>query len=98
MLGGFNPFGDNVQVQALAQADDAADQPGIVVVAAHLADKRLVDLQHIDGEFLQIAEARIPGAEVIDGQAHTQLLDRLQGDDRGVDVAHQHAFGDFQFE
>src|SRR5450830_952458 len=98
LLKRLDAFGNDVQVQALAQADDGADQLRILAVFAQAAHEGLIDLQHIDGKPSQVTEAGITGAEIVDGQPHTQGLDVSQGDERVLDVLHQHALGDFQFK
>ena len=41
-------------------------------------DERLVDLQDVEREALQVAERRVAGAEIVDRQPHAQRLERLQ--------------------
>src|SRR3546814_13867005 len=42
LLKGFHTFGNDVQVQALAQADDGAHQFCVIAVDAQVADERLI--------------------------------------------------------
>ncbi|MNY43724.1 hypothetical protein D3C86_1787030 [compost metagenome] len=98
LLLGLDAFGDDIQIEAPAQADDRADQGGIVGVIAQATNERLIDFQHIDGEPAQIAQAGISGAEVIDGQPNPQHLQPVQRGHGRLDVLHQYTFGDLQFQ
>ena len=70
----------------------------VLAIDAQAAHEGLVDLQHVDGKAPQVAEAGVAGAEIVQGQADAHGLDLLQGFHGFVDVLHQHAFGDFQFQ
>ena len=63
----FYAFGDDLQLEAAAQGDDGGDDDGFVRVAIDILNKRLVNLERIDRKSPQIAQARIPGTEVING-------------------------------
>ncbi len=54
-------------------------------------DERAVDLERVDGELAEVGERRVAGAEVVDGDAHAELLDLAQAAHGGVGVAHQRA-------
>jgi hypothetical protein len=43
---------------------------------AELRDERAVDLERVDGELLEVGERGVAGAEVVDRDAHAELLDR----------------------
>ena len=60
------------------------------------ATKDAVDLDHVDREAAQVAERRVAGAEVVDGEAHAERLQVEQRLDRRLDVVHQHALGDLE--
>jgi hypothetical protein len=59
-------------------------------------DERAVDLQVIDRDAAQRSECRMLDAEVIDGQAHAQLLQPMKRLDRGRFVVHHDRFRDFE--
>ena len=44
----------------------------VVPVEAQVVDERLVDLDHVDGQVLQIAQRRVARAEVVDGDPDTR--------------------------
>ena len=57
-----------------------------------------VDLDLLQREIVQIAQARIAGAEIVDRQAHAHRRDLVKARMGLLDIVHQRAFGDFQFE
>jgi hypothetical protein len=71
---------------------------GVVRVGEHILDERLVDLELVQRQALQIGERRITGAEVI--QLETNSLG-LEGGHPGDDVDHvlqEQAFGELQLQ
>ncbi|MCY1394155.1 hypothetical protein D9M71_90700 [compost metagenome] len=94
----FHPFGDHPQAQVMGHGDDALGDRGVVAVADDFLDEGSVDLHLVDGQALQVVEAGETGAEVVDGQAHPEGLQRLQGGDGALGVVQQHGFGDLQFQ
>ena len=64
----------------------------------HVVHERAVDLQRVHRQLGEVAERGEPGTEVIDGDAHAHGADRLQARDTVLDVLHDHAFGDLQFQ
>ena len=49
--------------------------------------ERAIDLDRVDGEPAQAGEARVPGAEVVDGDSHAQGLEAPQARSGGLGVA-----------
>src|SRR5205823_4311641 len=86
LLFGFDAFGDDGELERLGQFDDGPDDGRFDGVAGDVVDEDLVDLQDVDREATQVAERRVPGAEVVDGQLDTELLELPQagGDQRAV--------------
>ena len=79
-------------------ADDGGHDGRVTVGDAEAGHEGAVDLHHVDGEPAQVGERRVPGAEVVEAEAHAgelQLLERL---DRGVDVVEQHRLGDLEVQ
>src|SRR6266480_1835298 len=64
LLGVLDSLCDHLQPEAAAQLDDGCGQR--VPALAGAVDERLVDLQNVDRELLQITERRVPGAEVVE--------------------------------
>ena len=49
MLFGFDPFGNHLALERLAQANDGLDDGKILRVGEHVADEGAIDLQRIGG-------------------------------------------------
>src|SRR5919109_2791748 len=67
LLGALDALGDRLQAHPEAELDDRAREGAVLCAAGDGGDEALVDLQRVDGEALQIAQRRVPGAEVVDG-------------------------------
>ena len=63
-----------------------------------VAQKRLVDFQRVDLEMLEITQARIAGAEVVNRQPHAQRFQAIEHANGGVGIVHQHALGQLKFQ
>ena len=70
----FDAFGDCFQVQAMGEVDDGLDQLRITVVGAQPGHEALVDLDDIEGEAPQVAEAGPPRTEVVEGEGDAEVL------------------------
>ena len=81
-----------------AHADDGADNGPIAVVIGQATHKRLVDLELVNGEFLQIGQARITGAEIVDRQTDAQLGQHAQTLLHLLRVLQQDGFRQLQFQ
>ena len=62
---GFYPFSDDRQPQALAQRHDGFGNDGVVGVGQRVAHKRLVNLELVQREALEVGQGRVAGAKVI---------------------------------
>src|SRR6202043_3226507 len=78
----LHALGDDPLLQALAHADRFADDGSIVWVGGDPLHERLVDLEGVDRKPLQLAQAGITSAEVIDGKLHPEGFDGSKRDDR----------------
>src|SRR5437764_1075043 len=56
LLLGLHPLGDDFEVEAVGHGDDGADDGGVAAVGGDVADERLVELERVDGETLQVIE------------------------------------------
>jgi hypothetical protein len=59
------------------EANDRGDNGGRVGVGRDVADERAIDLELADGKLPKIAEAGVAGAEIIDGQFQSHMLQIL---------------------
>src|SRR5580658_2995063 len=97
LLGGLDALRDHLQAQIAPQGDDGANDRRIIRVAGDVLDERAVDLQTIHREALQGTQARIAGAEVIDGNLHADAFEFPEHADQLRRIVH-HALGEFDFK
>ena len=57
-----------------------------------------VDLEPVERKFLEIAQARIAGAEIVEHEADAELLDAQEGIEHPLLVEQQDVLGHFQLE
>ena len=75
---GFHAFGDHRELHAAAEGDDGAGDGGIVGIVGKAADERLVDLQDVQRQALEVAERGVAGAEVVDRQLYAETLEAVE--------------------
>ena len=96
---GLDALGGGLHLEVGREGDDGADERGVAAFrVGGAADEGLVDLDLVERRPLQIAEARIAGAEIVERELHA---DRLQAGEHLVDmvvIAEEHAFGDLQLQ
>ncbi len=61
-------------------------------------DERTVDLEAVDRQSREIAQARIAGAEIVDRDLHAEGLQAFQDEDRLIAIVNEHALGELQLE
>src|SRR5690606_1311251 len=71
---GLVAVGRNPPMQCLARGDDGRDDGGIFRILYQLADEALVDLQLAGRQPLEIQQAGIAGAKVVDRNFYAQLV------------------------
>ena len=74
----LDAHGDCRQTEVPHQADDAGEQVGwVAVAAANIVEKGLCDLDEVDWQVREVQQRGVPGAELVQGDADTELLQRL---------------------
>ena len=96
LLGALDALADDLQVQRPGQRDDAAHDLELGDVVFHVADEDAVDLEGIDRHAGQVGDRREAGAEVIQRNADAGLLERPEGGQDVLDVAHHVDLGEFE--
>ncbi len=56
LLVGFHALGDHRQVQAVGHGDDCAGDLRVLLAGRQAVDEGAVDLEHVDGELLEVVE------------------------------------------
>ena len=74
LLPRFHAFGDDPHVQTPSPADDRVDDTRIVRVDPDAPDEGLIDLQRVDREGSEEAQAGIAGTEIIERQLYADFL------------------------
>src|SRR3954470_5446223 len=98
LLGVLDPLGDDVQVQALSELHDAADEVHARGGGPRVLDERPVDLEHVDREALEVAERRVAGAEVVHRQPDAERAQPLKARPRPLALVGEDALGDLEDE
>jgi hypothetical protein len=75
LLVGLDALGHDPQLEGLAEADDGVAEGGVLGVEGDPVDERLVQLEDVEGEAAQVAEGRVAGAEVVNGQPDAERLE-----------------------
>ena len=65
LLRRLDAFGHHVAIHCMPQADDGIHDRGIVIGDRQVMDETSIDLERANGKALQITEARIAGAEIV---------------------------------
>ncbi|MNM31227.1 hypothetical protein D3C81_417990 [compost metagenome] len=94
----FHAFGDHLQLHAVRHADDGQHNGRVVRIAGDFAHEGDIDLQLVDGEALQVGQAGIAGAEIVDGNLDAQRLEVAQHGDGFLGIRHQRAFRQLQLQ
>ena len=94
----FDAFGDGGEAEAVAETDDGGGDLSALARVRHGADEAGVDLEFVEGEELEVAEAGVAGSEVVEREAGA-LLFQFGCDAGGVfGVADEGALGDLEDE
>src|SRR5215813_9246458 len=98
LLVGLDAFRGHVHVEALGHGDHRAHDGAVAALVAEPLHEGAVDLERVHREPLEIAERRVAGTEVIDGEPHAQVLELAQLGESGRRVLHHHALRDLELE
>jgi hypothetical protein len=70
----LDALADRPHAERLPEGEDRARDRRVRLVARDPVDERLVDLEHVHREALQVGERRVAGPEVVDGQRTPSAL------------------------
>src|SRR5690606_5397772 len=71
---GFNPFGDDLEIDGMTQLDDRFGNRRISLALGHVHHEGAIDFETVHGKALQIAQRRIAGPEIVDSQIDADIL------------------------
>jgi hypothetical protein len=95
---GLHALGGDGHVQRLAKPDNARHDGAGLRARAEGVDEGAVDLDLLDRETREIAQARIAGAEIVHGDRHAELIEARQRLHDRLGVLQKDAFGDLELE
>src|SRR3569623_31602 len=98
LLGGLDALGNHVEAERMGHGDDGGDDGGVIFAVSDVAHEGADEYEGLARKTLEIAERRIAGAEVVDGEAHSDLAEASEIGLGGGVLLHHHALGDFQFQ
>ena len=91
-------LGRDGQPKAAAQLDGRADDRLVLGVRVHVDDERLVDLDLVDLELLELGQRGVAGAEVVDRAPDAHCMERAEDLARALDVGDDLALGYLELE
>ena len=94
----FDAFGDDAEVEAVGDGDDGVNDGVSAAGDADAIDKAAVDFEALDGELVELAEGRVAGAEVVDGEGDAEPGEQVDLAGGLGEVAHHGGFGDLHAE
>ena len=86
------------QPKAVGKPDDGAHDHFAVGIAAEIAHEAAVDLDLVEAERQQLRHGRVPGAKIVERNAHADRAQLVDHALRQQGVADDRAFGDFEFQ
>src|SRR5262249_12450775 len=94
----LDSLGDHAEIETRGERDDRPHDFGGLAPGQDVAYEAVVDLQPSERQAAQVAEARVPGPEVIDGDAHAAVAQASQDAHRVLGFLHDHRLGEFELE
>ena len=95
----LDALGNDAQAELADQRDHRRDDRlAAPVVGAERIDERLVDLDDVRRQRLEIGEAAVSGAEIVDRNPDARRRQRLEPGEREHGILHHRGFGHFEFE
>src|SRR5207302_1537627 len=92
LLWRLDTFRKHPQAKRLPERDDRLRDRRAAAAVGRLDHERPVDLQAVDRQPREVAEARVAGAEVVHRDLHPERLELPQDGNRFLAVVDQHAF------
>lgn len=78
MFEALHSLGDHLLTKRPRQADHGSGQGQVVAIMQNIADKRLIDLDGLRVQALEVTEGRVTGTEIPQREPHPQRLAGLQ--------------------
>src|ERR1700761_5348444 len=95
---GLDAFRDGFNLECLGEGEDRGDDGIGSLRFGDLLEEEAVDLDDVDGQTMEVTERGVTGAEVINGDAHSELFEAVHLAHGLFEVGEQKRLGEFQFE
>src|SRR5580704_2016638 len=95
---GLDSLSDDLQPKAQTHRDHGVDDRCLLILGDDRLGKREIDFDRVNRESLQSAEHGVPRAEVIDGDANTEVSDCLEQCERLAHLRDRGALGYLELE
>src|SRR3989339_208547 len=95
---GFDAFCNDLQFKPFCQRQNRRDDLGVALLPGELADKRLVDLEPVERQLLEVTQAGVAGAEVVERQPHPHGTQAVEAAAHLVVHDQHHVLGNFKLE
>lgn len=95
---GLNSFGNHLEFHGPSQRNYGFRNGSACGVHQHVPDERVIDLQLIHGQSLQVGQRRITRAEVVQGESQAMRFEDLHFREDFHEIIHQYGFRNFQYE
>ncbi len=73
----LDALGDDLEAKRMSEADDGADDVALGAVLGHAGHERTIELDRIERKRLQVIERRVASTEVVEQDAHAEILELL---------------------
>ena len=97
LFGALDPLGRDVHAEGVSQGDHRLHDGSFRRDVVDALDEGTVELDHVDREPAEIAQRRVTGTEVVDGDAQPRLAQAVERA-HGLVVAQGQPLGDFQLQ
>src|SRR5579859_5723230 len=94
----FDAFASDAQIEGPGEGGDTADNGRVLSVVAQAVDERAVNFERVDRETLEVTQARIASAEVVNGQPDADGLQGAQSRVGRFGILHDDTFGDLELQ
>jgi hypothetical protein len=94
----FDALCNNQVFETLSHVNYGVDDGRIIGFSGDLRDKGSVNFQYINRKLPKVAEAGIPGAEIIHREVNAHRFEVLKHRGRKFSIIHKNPFGKLQFE
>lgn len=98
MLVGLDAFRHHLLAQAVGEADGRPADDRTIGVIADLADEGAVELEVVDREHVEVTQGRIAGAEIVDGDTDSHVVQQIENAHGFGRLLHRRRFGDLEHQ